>query len=219
MTELFASSDSAEANFDVIDGAIPVLLVDNIFRDPAAVREAALKLPFSPGTAHYPGRVARFPPGDPSLTGFLKNVLSLVQAKYLPHMPVLPNGARLTSFRGLDTDFAITDFHPDELTSKQRKPHVDAVPIFGLVYLNDPPRGGTMFYRQKNPREELRPSQGYPTAESDQIELSYHIEGLFNRLAIYPGFIPHSGEIEGDWITGEDRFRNPRLTQRIQFFA
>ena len=219
MTDLFATSDSAEANFDVIDGAIPVLLVDNIFRDPAAVREAALKLPFSPGTAHYPGRVARFPPGDPSLTGFLKNVLSLVQAKYLPHMPVLPNGARLTSFRGLDTDFAITDFHPGELTSKQRKPHVDAVPIFGLVYLNDPPRGGTMFYRQKNPREELRPSQGYPTAESDQIELSYHIEGLFNRLAIYPGFIPHSGEIEGDWITGEDRFRNPRLTQRIQFFA
>jgi hypothetical protein len=219
MTDLFATSDSAEANFDVIDGAIPVLLVDNIFRDPVAVREAALKLPFSPGTAHYPGRVARFPPGDPSLTGFLKNVLSLVQAKYLPHMPVLPNGARLTSFRGLDTDFAITDFHPDELTSKQRKPHVDAVPIFGLVYLNDPPRGGTMFYRQKNPREELRPSQGYPTAESDQIELSYHIEGLFNRLAIYPGFIPHSGEIEGDWITGEDRFRNPRLTQRIQFFA
>ena len=218
MADLFATSDTAIANFDVIDGRIPVLLVDNIFRDPAAVREAALALDYAPGTAHYPGRVGRFPPGDPSLTTFLKKLVSLVQGQYLPHMPMLPNGQRLTGFRGLDTDFAITDFHPDQLSSKQRKPHTDAVPVFGLIYLNDPPRGGTLFYRQKNPREELLPVQGYPTAESDQVELSYRIEGLFNRLAIYPGFIPHSGEIEGDWITGEDRFRNPRLTQRIQFF-
>jgi len=218
MTDLFATSDSAEANFDVMDGAIPVLLVDNIFRDPAAVRDAALNLPFSPGTAHYPGRVARFPPGDPSLTGFLKKVVSLVQAKYLPHMPILPNGHRLSGFRGLDTDFAITDFHPDQLSSNQRKPHVDAVPVFGLVYLNDPPRGGTMFYRQRK-EGELTPGDGYPTAEGNEVELCYRVEGLFNRLAIYPGFVLHSGEIEGDWIKNEDRFRNPRLTQRIQFFA
>jgi len=218
MSDLFATSDAPRANFDVIDGRIPVLLVDEIFRDPAAIREAALKLPYTPGTAHYPGRVARFPPGDPSLTGFLKKIISLVQAEYLPHMPILPNGQRLTGFRGLDTDFAITDFHPEQLSSNQRKPHTDAVPIFGLIYLNDPPRGGTLFYRQNDPRDELQPAAGYPTAENDQIELCYRVEGLFNRLAIYPGFILHSGEIEGDWITGDDRFRNPRLTQRIQFF-
>ncbi len=38
------------------------------------------------------------------------------------------------------------------------------------------------------------------------------------RLVIYPGIVPHSGEIAGDWIHGEERFRYPRLTQRFTFF-
>jgi hypothetical protein len=37
-------------------------------------------------------------------------------------------------------------------------------------------------------------------------------------MAIYPGFIPQTGEIAGDWIEGEERFRNPRHTQRFDFF-
>jgi hypothetical protein len=219
MTDLFAISDAAEVTVQFIDEHSTVLLIDKVFRDPHAIRDAALKLDFSPGTAHYPGRVGRFPPGDPSLSAFLRNIGSLVQTDYLPHLPTPPSGQKLTQLRGLDTDFAITDLHPDQLSPTQRKPHIDAAPVFGLVYLNDPPRGGTLFYRQRKETGELLPAQGYPTAESDQVELCCRVEGLFNRLAIYPGFVLHSGEIEGDWIKGEDRFLNPRLTQRIQFFA
>jgi hypothetical protein len=43
------------------------------------------------------------------------------------------------------------------------------------------------------------------------------IEAAFNRLAIYPGFVPHSGEIVGEWIKTDERFTNPRLTQRLVF--
>lgn len=218
MSDLFAICDAAEVTVDFIDEHSTVLLIDNIFRNPHAIRDAALKLDFSPGTANYPGRVARFPPGDQSLLAFLRNIGSLVQSNYLPHLPALPNGRKLTQLRGLDTDFAITDLHPDHLSPTQRKPHIDAAPVFGLIYLNDPPRGGTMFYRQRKKEDQLLPAHGYPTAKSDQVELCYRVEGLFNRLAIYPGFVLHSGEIEGDWIKGEERFRNPRLTQRIQFF-
>lgn len=44
------------------------------------------------------------------------------------------------------------------------------------------------------------------------------IEGRFNRLAVYPGFVPYTGQIEGEWIKGDARFREPRLTQRFVFF-
>lgn len=219
MRDLFAISDTARVTVEFIDEHSTVLLIDNIFRNPHAVREAALKLEFVPGTAHYPGRIGRFPPNDPSLSSFLGQIGALVQSQYLPHLPTPPDGRRLTQLRGLDTDFAITDRHPGELSPAQRKPHIDAAPVFGLVYLNDPPRGGTLFYRQNKQKRELQPANGYPTAENIEVELSYHLEGLFNRLAIYPGFVLHSGEIEGNWITSEDRFRNPRLTQRIQFFC
>jgi hypothetical protein len=89
------------------------------------------------------------------------------------------------------------------------------VPIFGLVYLNQEERGGTLFFKpRQGPAAERH---GYQTTSDGAFELCGRIEGRFNRLAIYPGFIPHSGEIAGPWIEGEERTRHPRLTQRLQF--
>ena len=85
--DLFATSDNPSVTAGPVDGRIPYFAIDGIFRDPLAVREAALALPYSEGTAHYPGRVARFPPGDPSLTGFLRKVVTLVARDYLPRLP------------------------------------------------------------------------------------------------------------------------------------
>ena len=51
----------------------------------------------------------------------------------------------------------------------------------------------------------------------DGFELCGRIAPVFNRLAIYPGFVLHSGEIAGDWIRSDERFSNPRLTQRLIF--
>jgi len=214
---LFATSAEAQLSRGHIGGRIPYLTIDGIFADPSAVRAAALALPYSSGTAHYPGRVARFPAGDSSLTQFLHKLVELVTSEYLPHLPPARNGERLSRVRGVDTDFAITDRHPSELTAHQRAPHIDAVPVFGLVYLNDPPRGGTLFFRQHGHAAGADFRSGYPRSD-EQLEVCGHIEGRFNRLAIYPGFVLHSGEIEGDWIENDDRFTYPRLTQRIMFF-
>ena len=60
--------------------------------------------------------------------------------------------------------------------------------------------------------------EGYPTATYPGLELAGRIEGRFNRLAIYPGFILHTGEIAGEWIEGDERFDVPRLTQRMMFY-
>jgi hypothetical protein len=215
--DLFATAADARLSGGHIDGRIPYLTVDGIFANPSAVRAAALALPYSSGTAHYPGRVARCPPGDASLTRFLRQIVGIVTSEYLPHLPPARNGESLSRVRGVDTDFAITDRHPSELSPNQRAPHIDAVPVFGLVYLSDPPRGGTLFFRPHGHAAGADFRSGYPRAD-EQLEVCGHIEGRFNRLAIYPGFVLHSGEIEGDWIESDDRFTSPRLTQRIMFF-
>lgn len=216
--DLFATGGAPLLSVGLIDGQVPYLTLDGVFADPLAVREAALALDYSEGTAHYPGRVARFPAGDPSLTAFIQKAAGLVTREYLPRLPVLPDGRRLSSLRGVDTDFAITDTHPDQLSALQREPHTDAVPVFGLVYLNEQPRGGTLFFKPGGQPGAHTEGSAYPSRSDERFEVCGHIEGLFNRLAIYPGFIAHSGEIEGEWIGSDDRFRSPRLTQRIMFF-
>ena len=91
------------------------------------------------------------------------------------------------------------------------------VPIFGLVYLNREERGGTLFFRRSGQVAQSSPSPGYVTEDRDGFELAGRIEPRFNRLAIYPGFVPHSGDISGDWITSGERYSSPRLTQRLMF--
>jgi len=214
---LFAISASARKSTGYLGGGIPYLTIDGIFERPEAVRRAALELQYSAGTAHYPGRVARFPDGDPSLTAFLGTLVDIVVHEYIPLLMPVIGGNQQPRVRGADTDFAITDKHPSELSDRQRKPHIDAVPVFGLVYLNEVPRGGTLFFKPRSETEISPNKSGYPRAGSE-LELSGQIEGRFNRLAIYPGFVLHSGEIDGDWIEREERLAAPRLTQRIMFF-
>ena len=215
---IFATASNARLQPQWLGGEIPALLVDNIFADPLAVRQAALGLTYEAAGAHYPGRKARVPPGNASLTNFLRKVVGLVTREYLPTLPPLPNGRRLTAIRGVDTDFAITDLKPEELTQEQTRPHVDAVPVFGLIYLNEQERGGTLFFRTRSHTDPPTPGRGYQVDSDKFVERYGRIEGRFNRLAIYPGFILHSGEIVGDWISGEERLAEPRLTQRMMFF-
>ena len=215
--DIFATSSQPTARLEWLAQEIPVLLVDNIYRDPARVRNTALGLSYEPGTALYPGRVARLPAGDAPMIAFLRKVLALVNRHYLPNLPALPGGRRLTAIRSMDTDFAILDLHPEELSPQQRRPHIDAVPLFGLIYLNEEDRGGTLFFRQKSDAMSPAAHKGYQVASDEHVELCGRIEGRFNRLAIYPGFVLHSGEVKGDWIHGDARFESPRLTQRLQF--
>jgi hypothetical protein len=144
----------------------------------------------------------------------------LVNQKYLPAVPpIIQNGARITGFPRPQTDFAIVDVLPDDLLPLQRLPHVDPVPVFGLVYLNREERGGTLFFRQTAAVQADATAKGYPAGDMDSFALAGGIAPAFNRMAIYPGFVPHSGEIAGNWITGEERRTSPRLTQRLVFQA
>lgn len=216
---LFALNPEARPELTLVGGRLPVLIVDDVFKTPDAIRSKALALPYEAPDYPYPGRIASPPAGDGSLEAFLKSVLALVNGQYLPRIPpIAANRDRITRFGRIQTDFAITDVHPDELAETQRKPHTDPVPIFGLVYLNPQVRGGTLFFDPPAVVPDGRDRRGYTSSDDAAYPFVGRIEGAFNRLAIYPGFILHTAEIAGDWIRSDERTKSPRLTQRLVFF-
>ncbi|WP_156367798.1 DUF6445 family protein [Brevundimonas sp. Leaf363] len=193
---------------------VPAIIIDNFYQNPEAIREAALDQSFSPATAMYPGRLATFT-GQPSLLRAVDWVKNFVNQQLLPRIPLTRDGQRVTRFETLQTDFGIVDTLPQDLAPAQRAPHVDPAPIFGIVYLNEEDRGGTAFFR-KTDAERQPQREGYFADTDAGFEKVGRIDGVFNRLAIYPGFIWHTAEV-GDWITSDARIRSPRLTQRLVF--
>ena len=214
--DLFQLSADRKLSVDMVGGKFPVILVDGFYERPDDVRAAALTLQYRrPTHQPYPGKLAQIP-ANPSLRDAVDAVTQIANTEFLPRAPIRQRGNLIRSLCVADTDFAIVDMHPDELEPVQRKPHVDPVHVFGLVYLNHEDRGGTLFFQQiAEEPDEVGP--GYLTRSNEHFELLGRIEAKFNRLAIYPGFVLHSGEIAGGWIEGEERFTNPRLTQRFVF--
>jgi len=217
-SELFALNPDARGDIELIGGQMPVLLIDNIYAHPQEVRRHALSLDYEAAGNFYPGKLAKVDRDNPSLQNFLRSVLDSVNSMYLPRIPPInENNRRISRLSRVHTDFAIADIHPDDLTPAQRMPHTDSVPIFGLVYLNEKERGGTLFFKQPGAEQPADGRQGYYSSDEAGAGFAGKIEGVFNRLAIYPGFVPHSGEMAGDWISSEARFSDPRLTQRLAF--
>lgn len=213
--ELFAISPDATLRFITVAPGVPAAVVDNIYRHPQQIREAALSLPFGPPTAMYPGRITKFPADFAALNQAVAWIKALVDRELLTKIQLMNGDKRVTTFRRVDTDFAVVDTPPEDLLPAQRAPHVDQVPIFGLVYLNEAERGGTAFFQRRDNAVDPQ-REGYFDATDGVFRKTGRIEGRFNRLAIYPGFIWHSAEI-GDWIRGDARLRSPRLTQRLAF--
>lgn len=198
-----------------IQGRIPALVIDNFFAHAKELRAAALKLAFRPVPGTYPGRQAHAPRGDEELQHFQSSALATVREEYLPVLNAyLETPVQVSQIR---SDFAVVDVHPSDLTEDQRAPHADPVPIFGLVYLSLPPRGGTLFFEEVIGTDDPGLAEGYFTQGNQRWKLTGRIEGAFNRAVFYPGTLYHSGDISGKWIESDERYRYPRLTLRMLF--
>ena len=191
----FELSPGMRMRMEPLADGIPVLLIDGIFREPERVRDQALNLAFEPPSDPYPGRIAVPDASNPSLGAFLTRTLDIVEPRLSARAPARAR-------------------HRAVEPRPQRT--WTPVPIFALVYLNIDDRGGTLFFRRTG-GPAARPAPGYLTESRDGFVLRGRIEAVFNRLAIYPGFVPHSGDISGDWIRLGERHRSPRLTQRLMF--
>ena len=206
----------ASPRLEWLGSKVPVITIDDLYLHPREIREVALTLDYVQPPYPYPGRLAPVPDPNLSLDRLRSFALDLVNDLFLPAVPVSSGGRRISRYTRIHTDFGIVDLAPSELSPVQRIPHVDPVPVFGLVYLNEEDRGGTVFFEQIADVTDASLEPGYPTGASDAFREVARITPAFNRLVIYPGFVPHSGDI-GEWIHGPERLSNPRLTQRLAF--
>lgn len=105
--DLFTRSPSAKARYEWLGGKVPVILVDDLYVRPDAVRASALELPFTPANTHYPGRTAQLSEENPSCDALLQWARELATATLPSIYPLYTNGRPITRFREVVTDFAI----------------------------------------------------------------------------------------------------------------
>ena len=140
----------------------------------------------------------------------------------------------LNQIQGSKALFSMVTTPPEQLSPKQRLPHIDSFETGDLAcvhYLCSPEMGGTALYRHK--------STGFETIDASQIDhynetlikegalqsedITYmhgankyfdqiaDIGAVFNRLIIYPSNILHSGTISPNCVLDADP-RKGRLT-------
>lgn len=135
--------------------------------------------------------------------------------------PFIAGAFDMEGFTLLEASFSIVTIAPDKLRPAQRAPHFDSPDpnyLALLHYLRVPPGSGTAFYRQRSTGIErvteanvdtfvqvakaeaaaLSAASGYIRGSDDFFEQIASIEGLPDRLVIYPGSLLHSGIIPAD---------------------
>ena len=208
----------------------PVLTVETIMRDPAALIDyAANEVEFRPAwgpSGGYPGMRA---PAPLDYVGTLVRTLS----------PMIEKAFDLTGVKlaRAECNFSLVTLDADELVPSQRVPHVDtddALQFAVLHYLCDRSFGGTAFYRHRatgfetvtaerrtafeeiQAREmmEAAPPQRYVANDIAHYVQTAAFEAGLDRLLIYRSRVLHSGRIQpGTKLSAAPR--EGRLTANI----
>jgi hypothetical protein len=204
-------------------GGVPVLIIENFYADPEAVRAQALKANYDMSVAQYPGRHALLAPDDPALLAVVDTLARAATAL----------GDR--SYRAQDffSDFSIVTTRPQDLLAVQKHPHIDPTPVLGLVYLTPGSEEGTCFYHNdmlgtavvrtaeqqqaygefiEHHAKRLAPA-GYDFSDHPVWKKFYTIEPVFNRFVMYPGNVFHSIDIKR--IDETIDMERVRVTQRF----
>jgi hypothetical protein len=218
---LFALNPAATVSVECTLAGTQVLVVDDVYADPHAVRAAALAGHYDASMAYYPGMHSAI---DRSETAALFDTLSRL-------LSLLGNvRAAAGSFW---SDFSIVTTPAAQMLAKQKHPHVDPVPLAGLVYLNDEYEVGTCFFRHRptglatvdSPEDgarfrewmeefgESNQPETYAIGDDGVWERLYAIQGRFNRLVMYAGNAFHSIDMRD--VAANPTMQKARLTQRI----
>jgi hypothetical protein len=212
-------NDAAEARTETF-GRHRLLIVDDFYRDPDAVREGALRCDFRAG-GHYPGVRAKLSNAEPGVAETLDFIRHLLPRTFA----VESRTAEIVS------DFALITTPPGQLSAVQKHPHADPCHIMGIVYLNPASNGGTSFYRHKqsgldavtdaqaaaifayisDPRVSSA-LEGYISGTNDHWERIHSVAGRFNRFVAFEGNVLHSGDVFVPDAPAQERYR---LTQRF----
>ena len=219
--ERFRLNPSAQIHIETTPVGCPILIVDDFYADPHAVRDAALAGRYDASLAYYPGMHSKIKPEDlHPLFEQLVKILGLL-------------GDVRCSAKDLMSDFSIVTTPAREMLAKQKHPHIDPTPLAGIVYLNPDYEIGTSMFRHipldlavlRTVEDQARYTE-WMEAEGDKHqpetyaigndgiwENLHTIRGRFNRLAMYPGNAFHS--IAMTDVAANLTMDKARLTQRI----
>jgi hypothetical protein len=209
------------------NAATPVIIVDNFWGNVAPIVEVAAALaPYPPAENHYPGLRRVMNIADAAAYAYIEALLE--------HAAPLIGGAYdIDKFALCEGGFSLVTTPPEHLSMVQRCPHFDSTDslYFAVMhYLSN--TAGTAFYRHRKTGIECvtqsnvaafvsaaraeRPdtSSGYIIASNAHYEQIACIEGVCDRLVIYPGNLLHSGLIGRAEPLSTDP-RTGRLTTNI----
>lgn len=204
-------------------GGVPVLIIDDFYADPDAVRASALAANYDQSIAQYPGRHAALDTRGAELQAVLQTLARTATAL----------GDR--SYRASDfiSDFSIVTTRPGDLLAIQKHPHIDPTPVLGLVYLTPGSIEGTCFYHNDmlgtavvvseqqmhdygrfiDEHSKTLAPPGYNFDGHPVWKKFYTIEPVFNRFVLYPGNVFHSIDIRH--IDEHIDMARVRVTQRF----
>jgi hypothetical protein len=219
--DVFAFNDRAAVHVETVFEGCPVLVVDDVFAQPEAVRALALTRNFDSTLAFYPGVHGR-------IDRALLEPLFARLAELLERLTrIRPDTADFTS------DFSLVTTPAKDMLANQKHPHVDGLPLAGVVYLNPHLSTGTSFFRhvptgyamlrteeEANRYNAWLDSEGgrlqpetYAVADGICWQHLHTIEGRYNRLVMYPGTAFHSIAMVD--VDPDVTLETARLTQRI----
>lgn len=218
---LFELNPAAEVRIEYITPACPALIVDQFYRHPDAVRAHALQGRYDASLAYYPGLHSRI--ADAALQPLFRQL-----AKLLTVMGVPPVDAQ-----AFESDFSVVSTPASDMLAGQKHPHVDGLPLAGIVYLTPHLDIGTSFFTHVPTALTLVRTADETAAYNQWLDqhgeatqpASYAIEqdgiwdrihtiaGRYNRLAMYSGNVFHSIDMRD--IDRQHTMATARLTQRI----
>ena len=177
-----------------------VVVKDDFYDDPDAVRQLALDKEYSEPPADTP-RLAVTAICDEAESGAMFERLK----PYVPKNPENRVVAASVLFR-----YTLAN------AEKKIFCHVDGCSSAGIVYLSLPEHcaGGTTIYRHKETGDEIYNKQNrhlYDFREPDQWEVIREVDMVYNRLVMYPGQLFHAISP----VFFGDRIENARLTQNV----
>jgi len=209
----------------------PILVIDDIVDNPDALVDYAASLaPFPPEAGnYYPGLRLQLP-RDPIVIDYVDTI-----CRTLANLMGSAYGLRAIAVQSVA--FSIVTKQPCELQPLQTIPHFDSAnPLFFAVlhYLSHHEGSATAFFRHaRTGFETLTPQRagpygqardkekeiygtpsGYVRGSTNGFEEIGRVEARYNRLAVYPGNLFHSGILPDDYDFSPDP-RCGRLTTNI----
>ena len=216
---LTAHPDRSVQRLSIGKEQAPLLIIDNVVADAAALVDLAASQRFSQVSSFYPGIRSRAPL---AYQQFIDAQLGTTLRECF--------GLRAQTLKYTVCDFSLVTTAPGSLQYLQCIPHVDSLSGTELAfihYLFDRDLGGTAFYRHRRTgfetvdqsrtatyfshvEEESRgpdkAARGYINGDTALYEQICAPEGVFNRMLIYRRTSLHSGSISGTFIPDS----NPR---------